>query len=286
MRKQFHRLTTVVREIDDAGPDVRAFVLADPDGWELPRFGAGAHVDVHLPSGRVRQYSLASDPERSDKWRIAVKREEAGRGGSAELHDAVHVGSVLPLSLPRNHFPLAYAGRHLLIAGGIGITPFLSMIPALQRAGAEFCLHYCTRESARPPFIAELRHQVGAALSLHVSGGPGGRLHVAPLLRDLDADTHVYCCGPASLIEAVAAAGAHLGNRLHVEWFGAPANGCDPEFEVELSRSGLVIPVPRGQSVLSALREAGVEIDSSCEGGACLECKTRVLSGTPARPPT
>lgn len=282
MRKPFHRLTTVVREVADAGPGVRAFVLADPDGWELPRFEAGAHVDVHLPSGRVRQYSLASDPERSDRWRIAVKREDAGRGGSAELHETVRVGSALPLSLPRNNFPLVHAGRHLLIAGGIGITPFLSMIPVLQRAGAQFDLHYCSRESVRAPFIAEFRHLAGKALSLHVSSGPGGRLDVAPLLRNLDAHTHVYCCGPASLIETVAAAGAHLGNRLHVEWFGAPANGVDPDFEVELARSGRVIPVPRGQNVLSALREAGVEIDSSCEGGACLECKTRVLSGTPA----
>jgi ferredoxin-NADP reductase len=285
MPKLIHRVTTVVRLIRRVADDVLSFELADPDDWELPPFTAGAHIDVHLPNGAVRQYSLHGDPAEANRYRIAVKREAAGRGGSACLHRDVAEGDILPVSLPRNHFPLAAAPHHVLIAGGIGITPFLSMLPVLAASGDTFELHYCTRTPAATPFLEQLAPLAAAGRVRHhfSRGDASARLDIAALIARVPADAHVYCCGPAAMIYAVQeAAGPDFADRLHAELFGS-ANGTpgDSDFTVELARSDRRISVPRGQTMLAALREAGVEIDASCEAGICLDCKTRYLSGTP-----
>ncbi len=152
-----HHVTTVVRRITPETDRVRVYELSDPDDWDLPPFTPGAHIDVHLPNQMVRQYSLTGSPDDRKHYAIAVQLEPRGRGGSASMHRDVNLGDILPVSLPRNNFPLAVnAEHHLFIAGGIGITPFVPMIEALVHAKASFELHYCTREPGMTPFKGRL----------------------------------------------------------------------------------------------------------------------------------
>lgn len=286
MAKPIHRVTTVVRSIEPVSEGVLAFELAEPDGWELPPFSAGAHIDVHGPDRLVRQYSLFGDPAERTCYRIAVRREEAGRGGSLGLHRELRVGATLLVSLPRNHFPLQPGPHHVMIAGGIGITPFLSMIAVLERLAASFTLYYASRSPKATPFLDRLAPLARCGLVHHrFSRSAGGqRLDLAGILADAPAESQVYCCGPLAMIrEAVRLGEGSLDGRLHVELFGAAGGeaAADPDYAVELARSGRLIVVPRGQTMLSALREAGVEMNASCEGGVCLECKTRYLAGSP-----
>lgn len=285
--KAIHRVTTVVRAVEPVSEGVLAFELADPDDWELPPFDAGAHIDVHVPGGGVRQYSLFGDPAEQNRYRISVRREEAGRGGSVRLHRELSVGSVIPVSLPRNHFPLRDGPSHVMIAGGVGITPFLSMIPVLERRGASFQLYYGSRSPETTPFLDRLRPLAARGL-VHHSFSRGSdvasRLDLAAILAKVPSDAQVYVCGPLTMVQEALALGKHaLSGRLHVELFGGEVAGApsDPDYTVELARSGRLLVVPRGQTMLAALREAGFDLDSSCEGGVCLECKTRYLAGQP-----
>ncbi|MBK0329464.1 oxidoreductase [Rhodobacteraceae bacterium F11138] len=280
MLKRIHRVTTVVSRIEQIDPRVKRFHLQDPGGWELPPFTAGAHIDIHLPSGLIRQYSLSGDPARDDTYTIAVQREEDGRGGSRELHDDVQVGDELLVSLPRNSFPIAADAAVTMVAGGIGITPFLSALPSLLASGRPFVLHYCAGSLDRASFVPMLQ-EMGLAdrVRFHFSE-TGQRLDLARVIAGLDEDGHLYCCGPARMLEAIETQAGHLGERLHVEHFGIAA-GVDPAYEVLLARSGQVVPVAPGQTMLQALRAADVHVPASCEGGVCLDCKCRWLEGTP-----
>ena len=281
-----------VRAITEEAEGIRSFELTDPDGLDLPAFAAGSHVDLTVPGGPIRQYSLCNDPAERHRYCIAVLREPGGRGGSRLMHDAVQVGDLLQVSVPRNTFPLEEtAERHLLIAGGIGVTPLLSMISRLQRIGAQFELHYCTRSPERTAFRAALEPLAAAGqVRFHHDGGdPSRGLDVVALLDGIaDARTHLYCCGPAGLMAAVQRAAAHWSsNRLHFEHFAAPADPrstagavpADPVFEVELASSGRVLTVRPEQSILSVLEASGLSPDSSCEAGICGACRTRYLGG-------
>ena len=283
MPKLIHRVTTVVRRVADVAEGVRTFDLTDPEDWALPPFNAGAHIDVHLPSGAVRQYSLYGDPAEAHRYRIAVRREDAGRGGSLAFHRDIGEGAILPVSLPRNHFPLRDGPHHLLIAGGIGITPLLSMIEVLRRDEVSFELHYCSRTPESTAFLPELAPLAERGVVSHYFSriARPQRLDVAGLLARTRPDSHIYCCGPRTLIDAVIAAGAAFAGRLNVEFFGSTPSIGQAAYEVHLARSGRTIPVAPGETMLNALREAGVDVPSSCEGGVCLECKTRFLDGTP-----
>lgn len=280
MVKRIHRVTTVVAGIEQPDANVRIIHLRDPGGWELPPFTAGAHIDVHLPSGLIRQYSLSGDPARNDTYTIAVQREEMGRGGSVELHDRVKQGDELLVSLPRNTFPITADAPVVMIAGGIGITPFLSALSLLKKSGQPFKLHYCAGSAERASFAPILREQ---GLEEHVIfhfSDTGARLDLEAVIEDLTADAHLYCCGPTRMLDAVLAQAGDLGERLHLEHFGGET-GIDPAYEVVLARSGQVVPVAPGQTMLQALRAADIDVPASCEGGVCLDCKCRWTNGTP-----
>jgi vanillate O-demethylase ferredoxin subunit len=271
-----------IRAIRDVGTDIRSYELAPADGRPLPAFGAGAHIDVQLPNGMTRQYSLHGDPRERSAWHIAVKREAAGRGGSASLHDAGDVGATLGIVGPRNHFPLDPAARrHLLIAGGIGVTPIYAMAQELSARGQPWALHYCARSPGHAAFHRELQ-ALGGDVTTHFSEKPV--LDVQKLLRTHPEGTHVYCCGPQPLMQAVQEAAAHWpAGEVHFEWFAASAAAwpANEPFEVELARSGRTVQVPRDRTILQVLRDDGIDVACACEEGVCGSCETRVLAGTP-----
>lgn len=268
--------------------DICSFTLVAADGSALPAFSAGAHIDVQVPDGPVRPYSLCSDPADRSHWRIAVLREPASRGGSAGMHAAVQAGRLLQVGLPRNLFALEPgASSHLLLAGGIGITPLLAMAHSLAAAGTEFQLHYCTRSVARTAFLGELqRSSFAHRLHLHTDDGPQARrLDLAALLATAPAGRHLSVCGPQGFMDAVLGAARAAGwpdDRLHSEAFtAAAADGAGTGFEVALQSSGRVIRVAPEQTVVQALAAAGVVVPVSCEQGICGTCLTGVVDGRP-----
>jgi ferredoxin-NADP reductase len=257
--------------------------LAHAAGERLPDWTPGAHLDLLLPGGLTRQFSLCGDRWDARTYRVAVLREPGGRGGSAYVHDVLRVGDVVELGGPRNNFPLVPAERYLFVAGGVGITPLLPMIHQAELLGADWRLLYGGRRRTSMAFLDEL-------------SGYGDRVVVRPQdefgLLDLPgwlgtrADgTPVYCCGPAPLLTAVEQlAAAWPPYSLHTERFtpkdfGAPLRG-EP-FEVELRRTGRTVTVDAGTTVLRAVREAGVGVLSSCTEGTCGTCETTVLAGVP-----
>jgi vanillate O-demethylase ferredoxin subunit len=267
-----------LRAAEPAGPGIRLLTLMDPDGWPLPRWRPGAHIDLHLPNGLTRAYSLCGDPAEADRWRIAVKREPGGRGGSAWLHDALAVGEELPASLPRCTFPLAEgARRHLFLAGGIGVTPFLPMAAALARSGADHHLHLLHR--GPPPLPAQLV-ALGDRITLHDTSG--GRPDLGRLLGPSEPGTEAYCSGPPGLIEAFLA--AWPSERARVEHFTPPPLPPLPDsrpFTLVLAKSGRRLDLPAGAPLLPALHALGAAVESSCEGGICGACRVRWVEGPP-----
>lgn len=269
--------------------DICSLVL-EPVGGQLPPFTAGAHIDVHLPgNGLVRQYSLCNSPSEVGRYVIAVLRDAASRGGSQAVHELVQEGAELQISAPRNHFPLAEdAPHHLLLAGGIGVTPLLAMAETLTAQGASFELHYATRSRDRMAFIDRINGSAYASRAhFHFDDGPPEqRLNIGALLKQAPAGTHLYVCGPQGFMDAVlktARDAAWDESRLHYEFFGAaPTKQADDgSFELELASSGRVIPVAADKTPLQALLDAGIDIPMSCEQGVCGTCLTRVISGTP-----
>ena len=282
-------LTVRVASISAEAEGVRSFVLVDPAGGELPAFEPGAHIDVQVPGGFTRQYSLC-DPPWERHYRIAVLDVPAGRGGSAAMHRQVRLGDLLQISQPRNMFPLARdARRSILIAGGIGITPILSMVQTLQRQEAPLEVYYCTRSPDHTAFLDRIAPLVksGQATLHHDGGDPGKHLDVARILRTREEGTHLYFCGPTPLMKAIQAASAHWPrNAVHCEYFGAADKsaadiGLATGFSVRLNRSNRLVRVSRDESILKAVRNAGVHWVSSCEAGVCGTCRVRYLSGCP-----
>ncbi len=269
--------------------DICSFELARTDGAPLPAFSAGAHIDVHLPGGLIRQYSLCNPPWEHQRYLIGVLKDPASRGGSRAMHEQLQVGQKLLVGEPRNLFPLAEdARRSLLFAGGIGITPILCMAERLHRLGADFELHYCARSAERAAFVERLQAAPFAErVQLHFDDGPATqRLDAAALLADPDPDTHLYVCGPGGFMEHVLSTAKAQGwaeQRAHREYFAAaPSNHeNDGSFAVQLASSGQIIQIPADQSVAEALEASGILIPLSCEQGICGTCLTRVLAGEP-----
>lgn len=268
--------------------DICSFELVAADGGALPAFTAGAHVDVHLADGLVRPYSLCNEPRETHRYLIAVLREPASRGGSAAMH-ALCEGQEIVISEPRNHFALARdAQSHLLVAGGIGITPILAMAEHLAVEGAPFEMHYCTRSVDRTAFMQRLRAAMFAPrVHFHHDDGPAAqRLDIAALVARPWPGKHLYVCGPTGFMEAVLSAARSAGwaeSNLHREYFAGPATSTDGDgaFDVQLASCGALIRVAADQSVVAALAAAGVQVPVSCEQGVCGTCVTRVLDGRP-----
>ncbi|MBC7305045.1 MAG: oxidoreductase [Nocardia sp.] len=267
-----------IRSITYESEGVLSFVLTDPGGAPLPPWEPGAHVDVVLPDGDVRQYSLCGDPADRHSYRIAVLREEQGRGGSAWMHEKARPGTLLEIREPRNNFPLAPAASYCLIAGGIGITPLLAMIRELEQHGAAWQLHYGSRMRARMAFVDELSGY-GARVRLYAQDEVG-LMPLAEILEPLASGMLVYCCGPEPLLHAVerhCAAEVLRVERFHPKEIATTEP--DRPSTVVLNRSGRTVEVPAGSTVLDALERAGADVLWSCREGTCATCETTVLEG-------
>jgi vanillate O-demethylase ferredoxin subunit len=276
---------TVVEAIDDGGAGIKLFTLVDPDHWELPPFKPGAHIDLHLPGGLVRTYSLCNDPIDSTRYVIAVKREAEGRGGSILLHDRIKIGDIIGVSLPRGGLAVsAEVPHYLFVAGGIGITPYLSIARALQRAGhPDFRVHLVVRDQVPLESLVAPLMRAGRIV-LHRTA-TNGRPDIGALLDTMPPDAVIGVCGPGTMIDdfETAAAGRPEDN-LHVERFVPPPLVLDPDarpYTLVLKQSGREVAVEAGQGMLAALRVAGIDVQSSCCGGLCGACKVGWLEGRP-----
>jgi ferredoxin-NADP reductase len=280
-----HKMDVVVRSAEQITPRIKSFELNDPTGAPLPEFEAGAHVDVTLPNGLVRSYSLLNRPGERNRYVIAVLREEAGGGGSAWVHDALKPGDVLSITPPQNRFELDEGGDHnFLIAGGIGITPILSMAERLDELGIDFKLYYCTRNREETAFAEHIEKRFGGRHVFHHDGGLREQmLDVEALLRVREPGTHVYVCGPPGLITAVRNA-AHDWPKgtVHYELFGSGRVEIATEnkpFDVHLKRRNMTFHVPADRTILEVLAENDVRVRSVCREGYCEVCTTRYVSG-------
>jgi tetrachlorobenzoquinone reductase len=278
------RIAVRLQSIVHAAQDTRLFEFAAVDG-PLPPVAAGAHIDVFLPDGLVRQYSLVTPLCSATSYVVAVKREAAGRGGSLWLHDAACVGTELHVGAPRNNFGLDEGAKEtLLLAGGIGITPLYSMFERLQELRRSVRLHYWCRSADHALFRSRLEHHPDVTLSY--SSAPG-RASLSEVLGAVDAGAEIYCCGPSRMLGECIAHVARLSlSRLHVERFAneAPPTGdvaAAASFVVALARKGIDIEIGEGESILQTLIGAGIDVPYSCEEGVCGACETKVLDGVP-----
>jgi phthalate 4,5-dioxygenase reductase subunit len=265
--------------------DITLFELAHPEGQELPAFTAGAHITVQTPLGMRRSYSLCGDPEQTTTWQIAVKRDAKGRGGSQSMVDNVQAGDLLPTLPWANLFELnETAASYIFVAGGIGITPILSMMRRLLSQGrTDFKLYYCTRDAAGTAFMDELHvpELAGKITVHHDHGDPAKALDLWPVF-ERPSNAHVYCCGPQGLMDSVRDMTGHWpSERIHFESFGVTQTGFaeNKTFDVVLQKSGTRMTVPPDQTILEALRACGHDVSSSCESGTCGSCRTGLIAG-------
>lgn len=268
--------------------DIVGIELVKTNGDALPAFTAGSHVDVHLTGDLIRQYSLWNNPTETHRYCLGVLNEDGGRGGSAQVHK-LDTGSVLKISAPRNNFALSADAKHtLLMAGGIGITPILSMAQTLHDQGADFVMHYCARSSGRMAFQDKISDSDFAdKVHFHFDDGEDAqKFNMDELSKIPEGGTHLYVCGPTGFMDAVLACAkdAWSAVQLHREYFSADVaetDGSDSAFQIQLSSTGAILDVPADKSIVEVLAEVGIEIPTSCEQGICGTCITPVLQGTP-----
>ena len=276
---------TVVDRIADGGAGIKLFTLVDPDRWELPPFKPGAHIDLHLANGMIRTYSLCNDPADNARYIFAVKREANGRGGSVHLHDEVREGDAIGVSLPRGGLQLApHLSRFVFVAGGIGVTPFLSAAAQLRRTGRDaFTLHMITR--GPPPLADLLASMIDSGHAVVHDTAVTGRPDIAALVGLAATDTGIGCRGPETMIsDFEQAACGWFAEHVHVERFVAPPLPVNPQarpYTLVLARSGRDIAVGAGESMLQALTTLGVDVPTSCCGGICGACRVGWLEGEP-----
>lgn len=278
---------TVIRKTEEAS-DIFSFEFACPFGLELPPFSAGAHIDIHVAPGLVRQYSLCNDPAERHRYVVAVLCEAASRGGSRTLHSELQVGDTVTVGEPRNHFPLVAAGRTLLIGGGIGITPLLSMAEWLNHGAGSYQMHYCARSTASAAFRTRLQSpEFQGRVHFHYDdGAPAQRMALPALLAEPSPELHLYVCGPAGFIDYVLDCARDHGwspANIHREYFSNQEldTSLDGSFEIEIASSGAVLAVAADESASSVLLRHGFAVPISCEQGVCGSCLTGVLAGEP-----
>ena len=295
------QLHVQLRRVIPYGPDINCYEIVDAGGATLPAFEPGSHIDVFIPAKDpiLRQYSLCGDPADRSHYIFAVQREANGRGGSKAAFEVLKPGIDLAISSPRNNFMLQPARRYILLAGGIGVTPMISMIHHFLRHGGDFELHYCTRSPDRTAFVEILQPLVarGHAFLHWDDGDPTKGLDITSILTDFERDTHLYYCGPPGFMSAVAAASAHWpSHTIHREYFTPSANDpgipvsetaptvestFGPPFKVKIASTGQILDVPGDMSLLSVLRSHDFEIETQCELGICGTCRIRYLEGDP-----
>jgi ferredoxin-NADP reductase len=277
-------LQVINRRLVAHDADVVSLTLAAPDGTPLPRWSPGSHLNLRLPSGRVRQYSLCGDPESRESYRIAVRRIADGGGGSVEVHDELRVGATASATGPRNAFPLSIPGhgspsqRLRFVAGGIGITPILPMVSRAERLGVDWSMVYAGRSVDSLPFLDEIG-RYGDRVVVHTDDAEGVPT-VERLLGECSDGTAVYVCGPATWLTTIRGALAGRNRiELHFERFSSPPVVDGEEFSVSVASSGTAVHIGAGETLLSALHRAGVEAPYSCRQGFCGTCRIRVLDG-------
>ena len=274
-------------EIEVVARDTNVYTFARPDGDRLPPYKPGAHIDIHLPNGLTRQFSLLNPEADPDRYVVAIKLDAASRGGSRYIFDELKLGHALKISAPRNNFPLVEeAERVVLFAGGIGITPIWCMAQQLAAQNRPWELHYSCRSRADMAFLSTLEKLGPEHVHLHFDDEAAGKfLDLAAAIAGAPANAHFYCCGPNPMLAAFEAATASRPrHNVHIEYFTPKAEaaaGSLGGFWVELARSGEEYFIPEGRKILEVLYEAGIDVDYSCELGICGECVTRVISGIP-----
>ena len=274
----------LVSSIHDEAKHIKTFELVDPESAELQAFSAGSHIEIELPDNIRRHYSLCNDPSETHRYLIAVLQEKESRGGSQSLHYGVKEGDLLEVSMPKNNFPLDQRGMHfILIAGGIGITPLLSMAYKLKTLRKSFELHMCARSHEYAPFKKELEGFGGLAKThMHISDGdPSQRLDVSSLLKQPLPESLVYCCGPQSLMDAVGQATSDWGaKKIHFETFTPRTlDGSDGPFHIKIASTGQSFHVNSTTTILEALHQNGIRHPFSCEVGLCRTCVTGYQAG-------
>jgi tetrachlorobenzoquinone reductase len=274
-------------EVETVARDTNVYTFARPDGGRLPPYKPGAHIDIHLPNGLTRQFSLLNPDADPERYVVAIKLDAASRGGSRYIFDELRVGQTLKISAPRNNFPLIEDAEHVvLFAGGIGITPVWCMAQQLAAQNRSWELYYSCRSRADTAFLAALEKLGPTRVHLHFDDEAGGKfLDLAAAIGTAPANAHFYCCGPNPMLTAFeTAAASRPHHHVHVEYFTPKAEasaGTLGGFWVELARSGEEYFIPEGKKILEVLYEAGIDVDYSCELGICGECVTRVISGIP-----
>jgi len=278
-----HPIDVTVTAVRPAADGTNLYELTRPDGAQLPAAEPGAHIDLHLPNGMTRQYSLVVPGAFPCSYTLGIKRDPNSRGASRYIFEEMRIGHALTISAPRNHFPLiAVAPHHVLTAGGIGVTPIFAMTQKLRADGSSFELHYAGRSRSQLAFLDQFADAPFAHIHCD-DEHKGALLDLAGIITQAPLGSHFYCCGPLPMLEAFRGATASIPpERVHVEYFSPKDEASKTGgFVVKLARSGQEVVVMPGKSILETLREAGLSLDSSCEEGICGVCETAVISGIP-----
>ncbi len=282
-----HLIEAHLTKIEDVARDTKLYTFQRVEGGALPPYQPGAHIDLHLPNGLLRQFSLVAPNSDPESYVVAVKKDAGSRGGSRYIIDEMKVGDAIKISAPRNNFPLVEKAEHVvLIAGGIGITPIWCMAQQLIALKRPWTLHYACQSRPDMAFLETLKTLDPQSVHLHFDDEADGKfLDLAAAIAGAPANAHFYCCGPNPMLKAFeTAAAARPRGNVHVEYFTAKEEAKADElggFWVELTRSGEEYYIPPGKKVLEVLFNSGVDVDYSCELGICGACETRVISGEP-----
>lgn len=282
-------MNVVISAIRLVADDIISIELVRADGQLMPIFDAGSHIDIHLPGGIIRQYSIWNHPDETHRYCIGVLKDPASRGGSKAVHEQLRVGQIVQISEPRNLFPLDLtAKRSVLFAGGIGITPILSMAQRLAQSNQDFELHYCARAAEKAAFVRKLKALPFAdRVHFHFdSGADDQKLNAPAFFSQESQDSHIYVCGPTGFMDFVLGTARQHGwpeSHLHKEYFAAAptSKADDGSFQIQIHSTGQVLQVAADQTVIQVLDAAGICVPVSCEQGICGTCVTKVLDGEP-----